>query len=140
MSFQNRYLLLFVSFSLATCFIVTAFSLLPRILSLHTPLFISTIAICASISMSVIFVTVIKIYHNSITLDLESQQSQSQNLSSNPTDESEQTNAGACRLQILRSTSLPTYENAVSEQSCKTDETPPPTFHEIHNPQWPQWI
>ena len=72
-------------------------------------------------------------------MDSESQQTQTQNQTSTPA-EPEQTNTGASRLQILRSPSLPAYENAVSEQSCKTDETPPPTYHEIHAPQWPQWV
>ena len=40
------------------------------------------------------------------------------------------------RLEFLRTPSLPSYENAMSEQGTKGDETPPPTYYEIHLPAW----
>ena len=40
------------------------------------------------------------------------------------------------RLEFLRTPSLPSYENAVSKNVSKADETPPPTYNDINLPAW----
>ena len=104
-------------FFFSICFVVVFSALLPSIFSLHSPLFLSTIAICAVISIALIVTTFI------FTRNL------SANVSPNSTGDRNQ-------MLYLRTPSLPSYENVVTEQSCENVETPPPTYNEINFPQW----
>ena len=62
MSSKNKNLIIIAaSLLLLLTFTIVFSALLPRIFHLHSSLFLSTIAICASIAISVIFTTCIKI-------------------------------------------------------------------------------
>ena len=62
MSSKNKNLIIIAaSLLLLLTFTIVFSALLPRIFHLHSALFLSTIAICASIAISVIFTTCIKI-------------------------------------------------------------------------------
>ena len=151
---NNRFAL--TSLILLFCCVLTTFVMLPIIFSHHTPFFITTMAICASLSIAVIFYTCGKMYIDSLEMDEECQISSimqttpsltayrnpvfQQELGMDPESQIDNIAVGgprhSSRPQLLRIPSLPTYENVVSAQGCESEETPPPSYHEICFPKW----
>ena len=86
MSSKNKNLIIIAaSLLLLLTFTIVFSALLPRIFHLHSSLFLSTIAICASIAISVIFTTCIKILWK---LTSSSDQTETQETQAQPSAES----------------------------------------------------
>jgi len=133
---KNKNLIIIAaSLLLLLTFTIVFSALLPTIFQLHSSLFLSTIAICASIAISVIFTTCIKILWK-----LTSSSDQTETQETQETQAQSSVESGVpYRSPYLRTPSLPVYENAVTQSSPKSVETPPPTYNEI-TPNFPHWM